>query len=195
LRRSTVEAVAFHVQPNPDLAVEFSPSEPDTVATEAEGTGSSLSKRAIALAFGALLLLALAFWLARRFGPRLLERLAEWRREREESEGAYFSRFRRACSSNDPRAAMQALLAWLDRTRRPGTAGTVAAFVDAADDPALAEATRALFQLLYGEPVGDGRARWSGADLHRAVRRHRRFRIAASPVHRGGALAPLNLRG
>jgi len=185
LRRSTVESVAFHVQPNPVFAVEFSPTEPDTVVTEAGGTGAPTSRRSIALAFGALLLLAFVFWLARRFGPGLLERLADWRGERGESEGAYFSRFRRACSSNDPGAAMQALLAWLDRTRRPGMAGTVAAFVDAADDPALAEATRELFQRLYGESDGDGRARWTGAELHRAVRRHRRSRIAASPAFRG----------
>jgi len=193
LRRSTVESIAFHVEPNPDYAPEFAPIEPNTVVAEAAPADSRLSPRTIALALGALLLVAVLFWLARRFGPRLVERLAEWRRQREESEAAYLARLRRACRTNDPHAAMQALLAWLDRTSPSGTAATVASFVAAAHDAELATAANDLSELLYGD-TGTGESSWDGADLYRAVRRHRRSRIAAAPTFRGGDLAPLNPR-
>jgi len=193
LRRSTVPAISFVVEPNPDDVAEFEPpSEPDSLVADAPVPGQGLSRRILGLGGAAILLFAVLLWLARRFGPSWRARLLQRLRERQESEAAHFARFRAACRANDPALAMRSLLAWLDRVTVGERASTVGAFLTEATDPELTRAVGDLEERLFGH-LDPGAGAWQGSQLYRSVRRHRHHRKRASRASwRPGELAPFN---
>lgn len=193
LRSSTVPAISFLVEPNPDYVAEFQiPSERDSLAAEAPAPGPGFSRRTLALGGAAALLLTALLWLAHRFGPGLRARAMRRQQERRESEAAHFARFRAACGANDPALAMRRLLAWLDRVTAGERAATLGAFLAEATDPELTRAVGDLEERLFGH--GETRPQaWQGSQLYRSVRRHRRHRKRDSgATGRPGGLVPLN---
>lgn len=196
LRRATVPAVVFQVLPG-EASVEFALGSDDDEEAEAAGQGdeseqfslSALLRRwavppAVVLCVGLVLRRA-----ARATGFSFGQMKARWQ-AREQSEGAYFRRFRRAASSGDPRATARTLAAWLDRRHTGPGAATFRAFAANAADPELArEAAKLDAALFVANPTPGS---WSGRPLAERVGRARRRRAG-----RGGLasrLAPLNPR-
>ena len=182
LRRATVPAVVFEVVPgeaevafglNDDAEEVVDPGQ-DT-ASERFDLATLLRRWAVPLA-----LVLIAAWVLRRAARAVgfsLGRLkARWQ-ARDQSEGAYFRRFRRAARSGDPRATVRALAAWLDRRHTGPGAATFRAFAAHAADPELDREAGSLDGALF---VADpSPAPWSGRGLAERVGRTRRRRPVA----------------
>ena len=137
LRRETLPSVTFDVQPG-QARVEFalSDDEVEPVDAEQEGAAERFSVSALlrrgALPLGAVLIAGLLVRRAAHAAGFSLDRLrARWK-ARNQSERAYFRRFRQAARSGDPRATLRALMRWLDRRHiGPGAATFKALAADA----------------------------------------------------------------
>jgi hypothetical protein len=179
LRTTVLPALEIQVEPNPELVAEI-PLPPEE---DVEGAAAPEPKRRVSLVEllrvwgvplgAAVLILLLAIGLWRRYRPGLSRRVAEARRRRSESEARYFSRFRRAALSGDPKATWNHWSAWLDRAHRGPGAATIHAFVHAAGDPDLEREAAALDATLFVEAESPPRG-WSGRVLYRKVARARR---------------------
>ncbi len=84
-------------------------------------------------------------------------------------ESAYFTRFRKACHSRDPKAALDSLTVWLGSCCTQSQFVTVKDFADQLCDDELTENVAAL-----QEAVALHSTEWSGNQLYRAVARARR---------------------
>ena len=158
LRTASLPAVDILVEANPDAAAEIALPE-DEAAAEAPSKGTDrLSLRDL---FRWLLLLAILV-VAGRFGagrlPELRRRLEAERRKREQSEAAYFERFRSAARSGDELATWNRWIAWLDRSHRGPETATVRGFVEAAGDDELQRLAGVLTARLFCDSatVDDG---------------------------------------
>jgi hypothetical protein len=140
--------------------------------------------------FGALLvLLLLGGGAMLKYRVILLERHAAWRAQREEREAAYFSRVIKACQSQDPKAALKALMRWIDRTDEGRMTPTLADFIERCSDPGLEHEVNALQDAALQD-----QEKWQGTLLAAALRRARKTakriesRVKKSPLP---ALNPL----
>ena len=196
LRRETVPAVVFQVLPG-EASVEFALGSGDDEEAGAAGQGDGSEQvsltallRRWAVPLAVVLIVGLVLRRAARAAGFSLGHLTARWQAREQSEGAYFRRFRRAARSGDPRATVRTLAAWLDR-RHPGPgAATFRAFAANAADPELArEAAKLDSALFVASPTAGS---WSGTRFAERVGRLRRRRAG----HRGLAsrTAPLNPR-
>lgn len=191
LREASVPAVSFTVAPNPDLAGELAlPEEPEDaeVAAAVEEPAPWWRRWAVLVGLGLLVLLA---WLASRFGPLLRARMEDAEQQRRESEAAYFDRMLAACRRNDARAAMLALLAWVDRVTPPGQSPTLGRLLDGAQDDELSGAVASLEEALYGRGDTSG---WHGDSLARSLEGARRARRELRLEPEQSPLAPMNPR-
>jgi len=199
MRRATLPPVRVHVDAAPVQVAEI-PFPDDSVsaeASEAESPSSGLEVlRRWGLPAGLLVLLAWgAVTARRRYGPRVRSALEARRRERSESEVAYFGRFKDVARTGDPHATFRALVAWLDRARGPGA--TVSSFVADSGDEELARMVRLLDSRLYRDEEASDPRSWSSAAFVRAVARARRG-IRRRPEQHGdgaGRLRALNPPG
>jgi hypothetical protein len=196
MKTTALPALEILVEPNPDLAVEiplpadeFAGEEPAAQARQRVSLVDLLRRWGPPLVAVAILVY-LFRRLGRRFGPGLRQRFGDARRERHESEAAYFARFRRAALSRDALATWNLWMAWLDRIHPGPGAATARTFVEAAADPDLDRQAKALDALLFAAGEAAGVA-WSGKACYRAVARARRRRGLSSDPHRTSGLAPL----
>jgi hypothetical protein len=189
LRTTVLPALEIQVEPNPELVAEI-PLPPEE---DVEGAAAPEPKRRVSplellrpwsVPLGAavlILLLVVRLW--RRYQPSSSQWLAEVRRRRNESETLYFSRFRKAALSGDPKATWNQWMAWLDRTHHGPGAATIRAFVVKVADPDLEREAEALEAALFIEPESPP-SRWSGRSLYRKVARARRHSPARSGMRR-----------
>ncbi len=84
-------------------------------------------------------------------------------------EDSCFNRIRDACCSNDPKAALNSLVAWLGRCCAGSEPSSVKEFAAGLGDDDLAEQLASL-----QEAVASRSTDWSGAELYSAVDRARR---------------------
>ncbi len=110
--------------------------------------------------------------------------LDERRNRKAEAEPTYFTQFRKACLSNDPKASLQHLMRWLDRANTRASAATLRQFVSESRMPELANAARELADVLFAaqtktEPAKSWRKR-SGERLYRLVATARSLEKARS---------------
>jgi hypothetical protein len=137
----------------------------------------------LALAAAAVVAVALAArrLLGRRgFSPKAW--LARRRKRVAELEATRFARFRKACLSEDPQAALRQLHGWLDRAGDDAAVQTLTRFTAESGDAALAAGTRALNELLFARQPRTVQAggRWAGRGYYELVARARRSRVAAA---------------
>jgi hypothetical protein len=203
LRREVLPAIDITVLPALETAALPFATGDESDATGDEGDGapevkpSRFSLAALARRWGPIVvaLAALAWLLAgmvRRYGPGIAERLAESRRARAESEASYFRAFRKSAGSGDPRAAWRDLTTWLDR--RQAGPGSIRAFVQLIDDPALTVEIEALDRRLFGAAMDAEESNWSGAALARRVARARKRMIDRPPAGSRDTAIQLNPR-
>jgi len=200
LQRSSLPAVELRIAPSADLEAEIAlPPEPMTE----EAGGVSRGRRHFVpwilwgLAIVGLGWMGWRWWRAR--WPGLRDSLAAHRRRREESEAAYFNRFRDACRSADPARAYRDLISWLDRTAGDLGAARLAVFVERSQDSQLAREVAQLERDLFaaGSTASkSGPQPWQGGDLYKRVALARRKlsgagRSATRPME---DLPPLNPR-
>ncbi len=189
LRQAKLPELTVRVRPAPGVATSQGAARPEDMAAP----GGSRAGLWIGLAVAAVACAALV-WAWRKHGSRLRVALAAWREAREESEAAYFVRFRHACRSGDPRGTMGSLLAWVNRREDLGGAATTTELCRHAGDPELTRLIEELNALLYGS-TGAGLGTWSGIELYgRVVRARRHLRRESTARARSDGLGPLNPR-
>jgi hypothetical protein len=167
-------AIEVSVAENPRAAPAIAPEPPPAV----DATAGAVVKRvdwrrwapwAIGTVLGALLLA----WLARRYTPRYRTWRAARRREREESEPAYFARAERACRSNDAPAAYRALGAWAWRAG----AVSLTTWCNTLGDGGLRSQAVALERALFA--AGKPGEAWDGPRFAAAIAGARRTWLAS----------------
>lgn len=106
-----------------------------------------------------------------------------------DKEGDLFTKFQKVSASHDAAATMQALLHWLDYSELTGNSGSLARFIELADDQELTLQIEALETTLYA--TGQEH-QWSGDKLSSAVQQARKklkqFKTCGVPY----SLPPLN---
>lgn len=85
-----------------------------TVA-EAEAVPEATRKLRMRLIWSVLFAVAIVVVIAVRFGGRVLNHLAAWRKARRESEAMYFRQVMRSVRSGDQKAVLRQTMRWLDR--------------------------------------------------------------------------------
>ena len=196
LRRETVPAVVFQVPPG-EAPVEFALGPDDDEEAGAAGQGDRSDQfsltallRRWAVPLAVVLIVGLVLRRAARGAGFNLGRLRAHWQARDQSEGAYFRRLRRAASSGDPRATVRTLAAWLDRRHTGPGAATFRAFAAHAADPELArEAAKLDAALFVANPTPGS---WSGRPLADRVGRARRRPDAGGALTMPTDLASLN---
>jgi len=177
LEAAVLPAMDLSVAANPDIAA-------GPLAEPESSTSIALEEPSDKPPWGALLIgafAALSVWhLYRRYGDDVRAWAATRRRERAESEAAWFRRLEAACRANDPRAAMRGLVAWLERRAGPRQNASAMAFAQEAGDPALLREVGALEARLFG--ATDESGPWSGEGLLNAVSRARKRAAVAAAV-------------
>jgi len=180
LRTASLPAIDLTVAPNPDLAEEI-PLPPEEIQAEAPGS-EALGRRRVVKRFAlpAVLVVGLA-WVVLRWVrnvlPGLRSSLREKRRQREESEAAYFRRFKTACRTGEPDAILRQLMFWLDRFVTTPGAATLEKFIRDSQEPELAKQARQLSDAVFaagGDEPGTKAQLPSGLSFHRRVARARR---------------------
>ncbi len=181
LRTATVPPIDFSVAPNPALIEELPPPLEAAEDTEPLQSASSwqeiLRRWAVPLAVTAILA-----WFVTRFTRIVRHRLralrAESRRGQEESEKAFFARFRKACLSGDPRATFRHLMRWLDRFDTQADVATLRRFHERSGDEWLTGQIRDLSDRIYSPHTRDSltpsKKTWSGRRFYRSVWRVRK---------------------
>jgi len=194
LRKETLPAIELAVAHNPELDT----AQLDLLMTDDEPPGGSPEARVtvqdVAVATIAIAVLSFAAFAIRRGAPRIASAWRERRRRRDESETAWFARFRRAARSGDATAAMRQLFFWLDRADPGPNAATLRRFLCQADDGELTEQVATLESRLFTRE-GDAEAEtaWSGQLLTRRVATaRRRLRRSRTTQARRTRLPPLN---
>jgi len=186
VRTATLPERSFSVAPNPDaapeieLAVEPPPIPPErTLADVARDWWRPLAVGVIAV--------VVLRMLVRRYRSPLRRAFDRWRTDRMESEAAYFERVRRASLTNDPRAAYEATVAWLDRAELSLAAPTLDALARASRSAMLSDEQRRLMAHLYGSQEDA----WSGRRFYETLQEARTAcRASVSVRGVGGAALP-----
>lgn len=195
LNMATLPELKITVVANPDFAVS------DTlqgVAGTVEAGEDDALLSPLRLVFGVLifaLIVVTGWWLYGRYYHRAKVRLVNWQHHRTESEVAYFKRFRVACHAGDPNAAMNALVAWLDRRVESSNTATLSELCRLSPNPVLEAEIATLHKILYGQDAGQlDIEKWSGRNLYDAVSQARRTLKQRQEVgtHSIRSLAPLN---
>ena len=199
LKTETLSAVELSVAVNPDLEQEMLGFlEEEDVEPEEEIAATQkrpLDVKSLLYLILALVLLFTALWIF--LIPYLKRCVAWWKRRRsiqEESEEAYFKRFRKSCNKGVPKEVMQSFLNWLDKIYPGPGAATINDFVRQADDLELQALAKGLDDELYGkQEIDESHTEWSARDFYRTVSqaRKRLLKKEKSKVKPFG-LQPLN---
>jgi hypothetical protein len=184
-RTSELPAVVFSVTEAGPGEQELLFSPPEDPPGDATGTANAQSglgdllRNAGLPLFLATLAMVVAYWLARRFGPGIRQRIGRHSAKAVDSAADCRRRLLRAAEDGDATATWRWWTAWLDRNGAVPTPATIREFVAQTADLAMrAEATR-LEHHLYGHQSGN--APWDGKALGSVVRRLGRTARKARP--------------
>lgn len=173
-------------------------SESSTTAKEAdiELTAESSPSSTLPMIGAAIIAVigVLAIWFRKSVAAQLAAwqtRLAAWKGRRAESESACFERLRSACGINDPIAAHNALMRWLERSSNGEESITIHSFIKRYNDAKLASELASLERAVVNRSPS-----WSGRQL---IAELSKCRLAGLPLPRVAAseesLPPLNPTG
>ena len=104
-----------------------------------------------------------------KYRAALKSGLQRWRARREERESAYFQPVMNACRNRNPKAALNALMRWIDRIDEGRMTPTLALFLKGYSDPDLEREVNALQQAVLQD-----KRDWPGSSLATALRRARK---------------------
>ena len=107
----------------------------------------------------------------------------------ENKEKELFKEFKKVSTTHDGAATMQALLHWLDYTNFTGGSGSLARFIELADDQELTTQINALETTLY---ANGQEQQWSGDTLYNTVHRARKKLRQGTPLAVQHSLPSLN---
>lgn len=121
-----------------------------------------------------LLAMAVAAAVVHRFGGRVLNSLAAWRRGRRESEAVYFRRVMRSARTGDKKAVLRDTMRWLDRASNDSSPARLDEFLqqygDAQTQVAAAELVKTLGEqsaesrlTAFARGLAAARGRWQKA--------------------------------
>jgi hypothetical protein len=204
MNKARLPAVELNVRPNPGYNTETFASSQEPEEKPAEEPGRTVKERLKTLLKWAGLLLALFLLLLvlRRIlgakGFAIMSYLVEKKRRRVNAEKTYFRQFRKACSSNDPRASLRELMSWLDRTNTRPVALTLDQFARESGMPELVQAEETLNSLLFARPAKTGpielQKTWSGKSFYGVVAQARKaqFRRNKRPKRSKEEISCLN---
>jgi hypothetical protein len=172
----------------PALELEISPS-PAAVKGEI-GSGTTQGSVRFLPRWLSITLIALAALLVLTafFHKRILSWWKQWQKARCEREDFYFRQFTKTKRSNDPKAAFNSLMRWLDNIHTGRGAARLDEFLQRyGDEKSLAEADR------LEQALNKGHAGWTGRPLVETIRAARRRWRKARRTGRGAInLPPLN---
>ncbi len=167
-------------------------SDPETFAEKTLEDGRQRKTEGLLPVVFLLLLLAGSAW---RFRHAMRTRWQTWRRERRQSEKAYFTRLREACRNNDSKTAYNRMVAWLNKTASDPGAATLKNFLEAVGSEKLSKEVGELERRLYQKTAGrDAQTPWQGEALYRelAYWRNKDMRTKETTLPGEATLAPLN---
>ena len=206
MNKARLRAMDLNVRENPGHNAETFASSQEPEEKPVEEPGRTVMDRLKAsLRWAGLLLLVFLFFLVLRRllaakGFPVKSYLTERKRRKAAAEKTCFRRFRRACSSNDPKASFQALMSWLDRTNTRPVAPTLEEFAKQSDMQELLKAEEGMNRLLFDRPEKTGPIEswktWSGKSFYKAVAEARKtyIRRARKPEHSKEEMTCLNPR-
>lgn len=178
LRRITLPGVSLEVSPLETAAVENGPA----VESESSGGVRPVWLIALVMLLGAG---AIAFY----YRDHITQAWSDLQRRRAESESAAFAAVSRACRNDDPVAAYNAVMRWLDKRADGHETATIDAFVRRHHEVAQAAQE---FDSLQRAAIDPARS-WSGNPLLvRLVEMRRRERLAQFHADRPSTLPNLN---
>lgn len=175
LRNIVLEAVELKVAANPLLQKE------KPVDSKVSGDDRFSWKWPVLIVFFSALAGAAFIWQRRRMKPQSSQVT--------DKEGELFNKFQEVSASHDAAATMQALMHWLDYSEITGSTGSLARFIELAEDSELAMQIEALETTLYA--TGQ-KQHWSGDKLYSAVQRARKKLKQFKPLSVQHGLPPLN---
>jgi hypothetical protein len=178
LRRLKLPGKTIVVRPNSALA----PTKGKEKIIEAQPSGARLSWWLFAPVF-ALIVCGILFWRLRAQSSRW----KNWRDSLDQREPAYFARLKKTCRSNDPVAALNALMRWLECMNSRRESATIADFLRSQDNSELTQELKNLQETcLYPDAV------WGGGPLTIALTRARKNSLYHHRRLRSSSLSPLN---
>lgn len=195
MNHASAPAVEFDVRATTAYQVETFAEDQTTVVPLADARADwrallAPAVRRSVLPAAVTIALLLARRLLRRRRPSGSSVLGGWRTRRDEAEGTWFRRFRRAALSGDPHRALRSLMSWLDRGNTRPRVPTLARFAGDSRVPTLPEEVVTLERVLFAARAGatDGQnavhGRWRGWRLLDAAGRARRRLNAAGHATR-----------
>ncbi len=161
-QRAQAPEIRVSIAPRPATAPEIAPEPPPAEPAGPPSKASSDWRRAIVAAVTGVAAALFLSWIVRRYGPPLRAWRASRRRERAESEAAYFERVARACRAGDAAAAYESLGRWV---RRAG-GGSISDWCSTVAAPELGAQIERLAKGLYSSGTGDA---WNGRALLSAL--------------------------
>jgi very-short-patch-repair endonuclease len=204
MNKARLPAMDLNVRENPVYNAETFESSREPEEKPSEEPGRTVKERFKTLLHwaGLLLVLFLLFLVLRRLlvakGFSVKSYLTEKKRRKADAEKAYFGQFRKACSSNDPRASLRELMSWLDRTNTRPVALTLDQFARESGMPELVQAEETLNSLLFARPAKTGpielQKTWSGKSFYGVVAQARKaqFRRNKRPKRSKEEISCLN---
>lgn len=155
LQRAVLEARRLEIVPAP------------TAAGGGNGTGVSREQFGALPGWLLIILLTLAILLIPTvfFRRQIYSRWQQWQQARRERESFFFRQFVKSARSNDPKAAFNSLMRWLDRIHTgPGAARLDVFLNQYGNKSSSAEAGR------LEQALSEGRCDWTGKPLTKAMR-------------------------
>jgi BatD DUF11 like domain len=172
---ATLPAVHFTAAANPSYVAELPPEpEPPSAVPVKHVSFWTRYKFWIRIVAPCFLAFLVLIWIALRYVPPIVRILELRRRERLQSEPAYFRRLQRACRNSDAIQAYQHFLKWLAITRR---GSTVDEFLREQPDTDLSSEVQFLGTSLFLPARGN---RWDGNRMARLLEHHRKVATRSS---------------
>jgi hypothetical protein len=167
MREAGLAAVEFSAAPNPDYVQEIPLPEEEAVEATVpeEGSWIDVVKQWAGPLGLVALVLAVGIQALRRLIPHLSKKIAERRKEYEESEAAAFDRVKSAARKGDTGVLIRYLYQWIDRILPGDRISTLGSLTG--KDRQLDEQVAAICASRYSEGTVDGE--WSGAALIRRL--------------------------
>ncbi len=205
MNKAGLPAIELEVQASSGLNVEVFASSQEPEEKLVKEPGRTVLDRLkaslhwVLLFLGVFLFLLILRRLLSAKGISIRSYLAERKKRRADAERTYFKRFRKACFSNDARAALRELMFWLDRVNIRPAASTLKQFAEESTLPDLSKGTNELNEVLFAELIEaervEAQRKWSGKAFYRLVAKARGVRIRRDKGpkrHAGQSMLSLN---
>lgn len=177
----------------PEVTFNVTPSSPGRSSETIESVGSF--KKLFVVLIVLMIIIVSILWIWRKY---LTSYVTSWRKYKAQSESRYFKKFTGACSHDNPAAALNTLMAWVDRVNPDRQTATLKQFSEKWGDPELTYEVAALQKASFFQEsefsTEKMKGAWSGRNLSRLVITARKQLIKTKYIQErvDGELMPLN---